>query len=59
MSYNEKEIVDKVGNTFKIDRLIVRPGMVEILDYKTGEGLSPLHSEQVNRYGNSFQIYTR
>ena len=52
MSYNEKEIVDGVGNTFKIDRLIVRPGMVEILDYKTGEGHSPLHSEQVNRYGN-------
>lgn len=51
-SYNEKEIVDGTGNTFKLDRLIVRPDTVEIIDYKTGGSHSPQHTDQVNRYGS-------
>lgn len=49
--FNEKEIVDGRGNTFKIDRLIVRPDLVEIIDYKTGEIRSDGHIEQIRRYG--------
>ncbi|OPY00966.1 MAG: ATP-dependent helicase/nuclease subunit A [Syntrophorhabdus sp. PtaB.Bin184] len=49
--YNEKEIVDRDGNTFKMDRVIVRPGLVEVIDYKTGEIRSDSHVEQVRRYG--------
>jgi ATP-dependent exoDNAse (exonuclease V) beta subunit len=52
MAYNEKEIVDGMGNTFKLDRLIVRPDAVDIIDYKTGERHSAQHTEQVNRYGD-------
>ena len=51
VTYNEKEIVDGTGNTFKLDRLIVRPDAVEIVDYKTGETRSPQHAEQVEVYG--------
>lgn len=52
VSYNEKEVVDGAGNTFKLDRLVVRPDTVEIVDYKTGGSHSPQHREQVNRYGS-------
>ena len=52
LSYNEKEIVDGTGNTFKLDRLVIRPDAVEIIDYKTGEGHSPRHAEQVNHYAH-------
>jgi hypothetical protein len=34
--YNEKEIVDAKGNTFKMDRVIVGPNLVQVIDYKTG-----------------------
>ncbi len=49
--FNEREIVDGNGNTFKMDRIIVRPGLVEVLDYKTGEIRSDTHVDQVSRYG--------
>jgi ATP-dependent helicase/nuclease subunit A len=52
MAYNEKEIVDGAGNTFKLDRLIVGPAAVDVIDYKTGGGRSEQHTEQVNRYGS-------
>jgi hypothetical protein len=51
-AYNEKEIVDEQGNTFKLDRLIVRPDVIEIVDYKTGASHLPHHAEQVTRYGS-------
>ncbi len=50
MIYNEKEIVDGKGDTFKVDRLIVRPDAIEVIDYKTGDTRSPQHKEQVNHY---------
>ncbi len=49
--YNEKEIVDARGKTFKMDRVIIRPGVVEVIDYKTGEIRSEAHVEQVKHYG--------
>ena len=49
--YNEKEIVDGGGNTFKMDRVIVGPDTVEVVDYKTGEIRSDSHAEQVRHYG--------
>ncbi len=39
------------GNTFKMDRVIVDPGLVQVIDYKTGEIRSDTHVEQVSRYG--------
>jgi len=48
--YNEKEIVDAKGNTFKMDRVIVGPNLVQVIDYKTGEVRSDTHIEQVGRY---------
>ncbi len=49
-AYNEKEIVDGRGNTFKLDRLIVRPDVIEVVDYKTGGSHLPQHAEQVATY---------
>ncbi len=49
--YNERAIVDARGNTFKMDRVIVDPGLVQVIDYKTGEIRSDTHVEQVSRYG--------
>ena len=49
--YNERAIVDARGSTFKMDRVIVDPGLVQVIDYKTGEIRSDTHVEQVSRYG--------
>ena len=49
--YNEKEIVDGTGNTFKVDRIIVRPDRVEIIDYKTGDAHRAAHADQISLYG--------
>ncbi len=49
--HNEAEVVDTAGNTFKIDRIHVHPGMIEVIDYKTGQVRSPAHAEQVAHYG--------
>jgi len=49
--YNERAIVDARGSTFKMDRVIVDPGLVQFIDYKTGEIRSDTHVEQVGRYG--------
>lgn len=50
-SFNEREIIDDGGNTFKVDRIIVRPGLVEIIDYKTGHARPPGHIDQIEHYG--------
>ena len=56
--FNEKEIVDEKGNTFKIDRLVVRQDIVEVIDYKTGETVSGSHVEQIRHYGKlAAEIY--
>ncbi len=49
--HTEKEIVDGKGNTFKMDRIIVRPNVVDVVDYKTGKTHRAAHEEQINHYG--------
>jgi len=49
--FNEREIVDGSGNTFKIDRIVVRPDIVEVIDYKTGETRYASHADQIRHYG--------
>ncbi|MEN6616227.1 MAG: PD-(D/E)XK nuclease family protein, partial [Syntrophorhabdus sp.] len=51
VSWNEKEIVDGNGNTFKIDRIVAGPDRVDIIDYKTGETHCESHFEQIRHYG--------
>ncbi|MFH0796421.1 MAG: UvrD-helicase domain-containing protein [Candidatus Omnitrophota bacterium] len=35
--FREKDVVDSQGNTRRIDRLIIKPGKVEVIDYKSSE----------------------
>ncbi len=57
-SFNEIEIVDAGGGTFKVDRIVVRPASVDVIDYKTGQARSAGHIDQVTRYGKLVaQIY--
>ena len=46
----EKEIVDRSGRTFRIDRLVVKKGEVWIVDYKSSESDTGEQSEQVREY---------
>ena len=56
--FNEIEIVDAGGNTFKVDRIVVRPAVVDVIDYKTGQARSADHIDQVTHYGRLVaQIY--
>ncbi len=48
--FTEKEIIDEKGNAFKIDRIIVRGDAVDIMDFKSGEGQTEEHREQINCY---------
>jgi len=52
--YNEKEVVDSLGNTKRIDRLIVTPEEIIIIDYKSSaeESFSDKNKEQVMQYKN-------
>jgi len=47
----EKEIIDSGGRAFKVDRLILYPSSLDIVDFKTGETRSGEHIEQINNYG--------
>ncbi len=51
----EKEIIDSGGGGFKVDRLIVYPSSLDIIDFKTGETRSGEHVEQINNYGRLLQ----
>ena len=43
-------MVDSRGNTLRIDRLIIKAGCVEVIDYKSsGDGLSE-HRKQLAEY---------
>ena len=54
----EKDVVDSRGNTRRIDRLIVRPGRIDVLDYKSsGEGLSEHRNQLVEYIGIVKEIY--
>jgi len=54
--FTEKEIIDKGGSVFKVDRLIVYPSRLDIVDFKTGETRSDEHIEQINNYGGLLQL---
>ncbi|MDR0800243.1 MAG: UvrD-helicase domain-containing protein [Endomicrobium sp.] len=48
--YNEKEIVDAVGKTFRIDKLIVHNDEVIIVDFKSSNFGKEKNEEQMRRY---------
>ena len=48
---NEREFLNRVGQLQRMDRVIVGPDAVEVIDYKTGgEEYQASHKEQVFRY---------
>ncbi|MCX7857347.1 MAG: UvrD-helicase domain-containing protein [Deltaproteobacteria bacterium] len=49
IAFNEFEISDPYGNLHRIDRLVIDPNEVTILEYKTGEQ-SEEHKKQVLKY---------
>lgn len=46
---NEFEVADHLGNVYRIDRIVIDPESVTILEYKTGEPI-PEHRTQVEKY---------
>ncbi|MCA6084658.1 UvrD-helicase domain-containing protein [Candidatus Endomicrobiellum agilis] len=48
--YNEKEVVDTAGKTFRIDKLIVRNDEVIIVDFKSSNSGKEKNEEQLRRY---------
>jgi ATP-dependent exoDNAse (exonuclease V) beta subunit len=48
--FTEQEIVDKQGNTRRIDRLIVSDDEVQVIDYKTSVEKSLVNQDQVKEY---------
>ena len=48
--YTEKDIVNSKGNTWRVDRLIVKEKEVWIVDYKSSEVKTGIQEEQVRKY---------
>ena len=48
--FQEKEVVDRFGNTKRIDRLIVGKKSVQIIDYKSSKDASDQDRAQVSEY---------
>jgi ATP-dependent exoDNAse (exonuclease V) beta subunit len=46
----EKEICDETGRLFRMDRIVVDPDRVTVIDFKTGEEQPQEHEEQVRGY---------
>jgi len=46
----EREIVDSRGDTKRIDRMIVRAGAVDIIDFKSSREEEESHVRQVKSY---------
>jgi ATP-dependent helicase/nuclease subunit A len=49
--FTEREVVDGTGQTFKVDRIVVREESVDVVEFKSGEPREGTHGEQVRRYG--------
>lgn len=47
--YCEYDLVDRRGHTHRVDRLVVLPQQIWLLDYKTGTRRDE-HQQQINRY---------
>jgi hypothetical protein len=48
--YTEQEFCDATGRLFRMDRVVVDPGEVTIIDFKTGAEEPGEHGEQVRGY---------
>jgi hypothetical protein len=48
--FTEKELIDKRGETFKTDRIIIADDHIDVIDFKTGETHSREHIEQIRHY---------
>ena len=46
----EKELCDETGRLFRMDRIVVDPDRVTVIDFKTGEEQPQEHEEQVQGY---------
>ncbi len=49
----EQEVVDRWGNLYRIDRLIIDPELIQVIDFKTGtydEEQLTTYKEQIGRY---------
>jgi ATP-dependent helicase/nuclease subunit A len=53
--FTEKEIIDRGGIAFKVDRLIIYPSRIDIVDFKSGETRSEEHIGQIRNYGRLLQ----
>ena len=53
--YTEKEIIDRKGETYKIDRIIIHSDHVDVIDFKTGESHAIEHGEQITNYASLLQ----
>jgi ATP-dependent exoDNAse (exonuclease V) beta subunit len=54
--FTEKEIIDSGGSAFKVDRLIIYPSRLDVVDFKTGGTRSGEHIDQIKRYGRLLQL---
>jgi len=48
--YQEKEVVNHFGDTYRIDRLIVRKDVIEIIDYKSSRDDMESFYKQIHKY---------
>ena len=48
--YTEQEFCDETGRLFRMDRVVVDPGSVTVIDFKTGAEEPAEHAEQVKEY---------
>jgi ATP-dependent exoDNAse (exonuclease V) beta subunit len=48
--FTEQEFCDARGRLFRMDRVVVDPGRVTVIDYKTGPGLEQEHVQEVEGY---------
>lgn len=46
----EAEYIDEYGLVYRMDRVLIDPGMVTVIDFKSGEAFQDEHREQVRRY---------
>lgn len=46
----EQDIVNSAGDTRRVDRMIIHPDKIEIVDFKTSPVSAEMHDEQLNEY---------
>lgn len=54
--FNEQEFVANDGTLVRMDRVVVDPSMVTVIDYKTGDE-KPEYSEQIKKYLNVLRSF--